>query len=152
MVDSQTGVSIAPFCRYLCPQGTLQAGIPLTVANDNIRNLIGGMFWWKVGLLVALLLAAVFIKRPFCRFICPLGALLGPTNWVSWWQVSVDCGECTDCAECRKVCPMDVDIRQNPRDFQCIRCGDCAGACPTGAIDQPFLSGNKIRKSANVGD
>ncbi len=136
MVDSQTGVSIAPFCRYICPQGTLQAGIPLMAANGSLRHLIGGLFWWKVGLLTAVLLAAVFIKRPFCRFICPLGALLGPTNWISRRQVYVDCSACVDCSNCREVCPMDIDIRRNPRDFQCIRCGDCSEACPEAAISQ----------------
>ncbi len=134
LTDPQTGVSIPPFCKYICPQGTLQAGVPLTLSNYSLRSLIGPLFWFKVAVLMLILGASVLIKRGFCRFMCPLGAIMGLTNYFSWYQITVDNTKCVKCESCVDICPVEIDIRNNPKDFQCVRCSDCAGICPTGAI------------------
>ncbi|MEG0324153.1 MAG: 4Fe-4S binding protein, partial [Raoultibacter sp.] len=70
-----TGIGTPAFCAYLCPAGTLQAGIPLVAMDESLQTMVGSLFDWKIGLLVVVLLACLFIYRPFCRFLCPLGAL-----------------------------------------------------------------------------
>lgn len=68
-------VAMAPgFCKYICPAGTLEAGVILVSMNESLQALIGGLFWWKILLLIIVIGTAVFIFRSFCRFICPLGA------------------------------------------------------------------------------
>ena len=62
------------FCEFFCPAGTLEAGIPLVLLNGNLRELVGGLFYWKIGVLSFLLLGALFVPRFFCRYFCPLGA------------------------------------------------------------------------------
>ena len=65
------------FCKYICPSGTLTAGIPLGATNPQLRAAMGGLFLWKFALLIFLILLSVAVYRPFCRYLCPLGAVYG---------------------------------------------------------------------------
>ena len=76
----QEGVGAPAFCKYICPAGTLEAGLPLLALNANLRDGIGLLFGWKFLLMLVILGACVFIYRPFCRFLCPLGAWYGLFN------------------------------------------------------------------------
>jgi ferredoxin-type protein NapH len=118
----------------LCPVGTLEAGIPILSFNAELRNLIGGMFILKLSILAAFLVGMVFIRRPFCRFFCPLGAIYSLFNRFSSFQVAVDKAKCTKCDQCQKVCPTDIKIYENAHNSQCIRCLDCIKKCPVSAI------------------
>jgi len=118
----------------LCPVGTIEASIPLVAINASLRSLIGGMYIIKLSILAAFLLAMVFIRRPFCRFVCPLGAIYSLFNRFSRFQLTVDTAKCTKCGECKKSCPTDIKIYENPQNSQCIRCLDCIKKCPTSAI------------------
>ena len=62
------------FCKFICPAGTLEGGIPLVLLNDAMRPALGWLFRWKFLLLIICILSSVFIYRPFCKYICPLGA------------------------------------------------------------------------------
>ena len=72
--------------------------------------------------------------RPFCKWICPLGAVYALFNRVSLLQMKVDADKCVGCGKCESVCKMDVDVRKHPNHAECIRCGACVKACPTEAI------------------
>ena len=61
------------FCKWVCPAGTLEAGIPLALLNPSIRGQIGLLFAWKMAVLAGFLVWMVFVMRPFCRTTCPLG-------------------------------------------------------------------------------
>ena len=61
------------YCKYVCPSGTLFAGIPLVLMNEELQSSLGWLFNWKLGLLVVILLLSVWSYRPFCRYLCPLG-------------------------------------------------------------------------------
>ncbi len=63
------------FCQYICPSGTLLAGIPLVLSNESLRSAAGLLYEWKLLLLAVFLLGSVAVYRPFCKYVCPLGAV-----------------------------------------------------------------------------
>ncbi len=130
------------FCKYICPAGTLEGGIGLLAnkVNESYFSMLGPLFTWKFLLMVSILVACVFIFRMFCRFICPLGALYGLFNKISFFGVKVDVPKCTNCNLCVNHCKMDI---KNVGDAECISCGECIDVCPTNAI---MWKGLKLRK------
>lgn len=125
------GVGSPAFCSWLCPAGTLEGGIPLLLGNEGMRIMMGPHFWWKVAVLVAILGVCLFVYRPFCRFLCPLGALYSFFNRFALLRWTVDENTCTHCGTCMTLCPMDI---REISDRECIQCGRCAKACPAGAV------------------
>ena len=123
---------LAPgFCKYICPAGTLQAGIPLVCMNENLQGMVGILFSWKVFVLAVILLLCIFCYRTFCRFICPLGAIYSFFAPVSVVRVKVDNDKCINCEACTINCLMDV---KKVGDRECIQCRDCKAHCPVDAI------------------
>ena len=122
------------FCKWICPAGTLFAGIPLISMNEGLRRTIGFLFGWKMLILLAVVILSVKISRPFCRYLCPLGAVYGIFNRFSLYQYKVDVEKCVECGLCGKECPMGVEIHKQPDSSECIRCGKCIHVCPHGAI------------------
>lgn len=121
------------FCKYLCPSGTL-AGILLSFTNTELYAVLGKLFTWKLSLLIIILVLSVIIYRPFCKYLCPLGAFYAPFNKISVVQLNVDKDKCIDCHRCQKVCDMCVNPSANPNDTECIRCGKCVQHCPVDAL------------------
>lgn len=132
------------FCKLICPAGTLEGGIPLVLLNPLMRSAIGFLYAWKNLLLVITILLSVLIYRPFCKYICPLGAVYSLFNRVSVFRYRVDKNACISCKACSRACKMNCDPTQNANDAECIRCGLCKKACPTGAI----CSGWREKKDA----
>jgi len=126
-----SGVGTPAFCKYLCPMGTLQAGIPLVLSHAGLRAITGALFQWRLIWLGVLLVAGIFIFRPFCRFLCPLGAIYSFFNKHALFGIKVNAHKCTGCRACVKKCKMDV-LEINDRE--CIRCNDCRPACKHNAI------------------
>ena len=122
------------FCKYICPSGTLFAGIPLVASNPALQSALGWLFNWKVTVLVVLLLLSVAVYRPFCRYLCPLGAIYGLFNPVALYRFRIDAQKCTQCGACQRACPMGIPVQSAPNSPECIRCGKCKAACPHGAI------------------
>ncbi len=122
------------FCKYICPSGTLFAGIPLVAANPPLQAALGWLFTWKAAILVILVLLSVIVYRPFCRYLCPLGAVYGCLNPIALYRFQVNKDTCTGCGACRKACPMDIPVHITPNSPECIRCGKCRAACPHGSI------------------
>lgn len=122
------------FCEYICPSGTLLAGIPLLAANPALRAAAGWLFSWKLLILVVLVFLSILVYRPFCRYLCPLGAIYGLFNPIAFYRLKVDEHKCTHCGACRRACKLDIPVDKTPNSPECIRCGDCKRACPHGAI------------------
>lgn len=136
------GISSPYFCKYICPQGILGAGIPLAITNPSIRNILGSLFSFKFAILVAITVLSVFFYRPFCKWICPLGAFYGLFNKVSIYRYGVDYSKCINCKKCAKACDMDVDMSKQQDSAECIRCGKCVDVCPTKAIYTSIFAEN----------
>ena len=82
------------------------AGWPLILTNRDLRDLIGLLFGWKTAVLIAVLVLSILMYRPFCRYICPLGAIYGFFNRVSLNRVTVDTNRCVECGLCTRQCKM----------------------------------------------
>lgn len=134
----KTGLGTPYFCKYICPAGTLEGGIPQMIANPQIRQLAGALFNWKVVLLAAILIWSMFLSRPFCRYLCPLGAFYSLFNKCGFYQMRVDETKCVDCKKCERACPMGVEVTKNINSPECIRCGKCRDICSVKAIQRGF--------------
>lgn len=132
------------FCKFICPAGTLEGGIPLLLADDFLRSQAGALFGWKTALLAAIIIASMFISRFFCRMLCPLGAIYSLFSPVSLLGVKVENDKCDSCGACVKICPMDI---KKVGDRECVHCGKCTAVCPHGAIvwKKPYIIKQKSK-------
>jgi ferredoxin-type protein NapH len=130
-------------CR-LCPAGALEAGVPYSV-----QSLLAGkgwlMSWYKVLILGAFFAAALFIHRPWCRMLCPLGGLLSLFNRFSLFHLRFQAQECIECNLCRSRCSMGVKVDEKVNVTGCIRCLECT-TC--GAIQPAFAAPDKDEPTA----
>lgn len=152
LVVNDVGMGDPFFCKYICPQGVLEGAIPLAIANAGIRSALGHLFTWKLAVLIAVVVLSVLFYRPFCKWICPLGAFYALMNKVSLLGIRVDACKCVSCGKCSKVCQMDVDVVRAPNHAECIRCGKCIGACPVDAISYRYgldVSAEKLPLTAD---
>ena len=138
------------FCRLVCPAGTM-AGIPLILANPVLKSIIGFLFSWKMCLLLIVLISSTLIHRPFCRYLCPLGAIYGLFSRFSLYQMQLDKEKCIGCGKCEQSCPMQVKCTKDINTAECIRCGKCKAACPVHAIDSTFGFNIKRETEKNHG-
>lgn len=123
-------VKIPAFCKFLCPSGTFMGAIPLLGANEGLRTQISGLFYWKLGVLLFLVLLSVKIYRPFCQYLCPLGAVYGWFNRFSLVQIQWNKEGCTSCMACKRACPVNLSPEEISVSAECIKCGQCVDACP----------------------
>ena len=149
LVTNELGMGDPFFCKYLCPQGVLEGAIPLSMANAGIRAALGSLFTWKFIVLLTVIVLSIVFYRPFCKWLCPLGAFYALLNKVSLFQMQVDQSKCVSCGKCAKVCKMDVDVTKSPNHTECIRCGMCIRACPTDAVSFRYGFGSGKQKSKN---
>ncbi|WP_441561819.1 4Fe-4S binding protein [Colibacter massiliensis] len=134
------------FCKYICPAGTIEGAVPLFIANDGLRSAAGMLTAWKGFLAAVLVMVSIVIFRPFCRFICPLGALYGFFNKYSLLGIAVDNNRCVNCGRCAAVCKSDVRIAG---DRECISCGDCITMCPVDAIYMKKPISRRMKEEKN---
>lgn len=131
---NEFGISPPYFCEFICPAGTLEGGIPLVLSNKSLRDAVGYLFAWKMFILISIILLSVFIYRPFCRYVCPLGAFYSLFNKISFYKYEIDKTKCTSCSACQSKCKMDIKVYEDPNSLECIRCGECAKICPSKCI------------------
>lgn len=90
---------------------------------------------------------SLIYERFFCRYACPMGALLGLLSRFSWFKVRRTADSCTDCGSCDAACPvgLDVSCAGDVTTPECIACGECVTSCPRpGALAFSDKSGRTI--------
>ncbi|MCX8037025.1 MAG: 4Fe-4S binding protein [Candidatus Sumerlaeia bacterium] len=123
------------FCRF-CPAATIQAALPSVISTGQITYGTVARF----AVLFAVIGFVIVARRGFCRVLCPIGALMAPLNYLSWWVVRRPRGQCLSCRACDRLCPTDVHPSERfsaglpaNRALDCIVCHDCQGLCPAAA-------------------
>lgn len=138
-----SGLPVPAFCKYICPAGTLEGGIPLVLLDESLGGLAGALFNWKVLAMAVILVSACFVYRSFCRFLCPLGAIYSLFAPAALLGVNIDRDACIDCGRCVRTCKMDI---RQVGDRECIQCGECMKECNVDAIywKKPWNVNGKI--------
>ncbi len=124
-VVDDLGYGMTWFCKFICPAGTLEAGIPMLLLVPDLRTLLGVLFYNKLLILIFFLGWMVISQRPFCRVACPLGAIYGLFNRSSLFRLTHDPDKCTRCQACFQDCPMGVRFYETANSTNCIRCLKC---------------------------
>lgn len=104
-------------------------GLIADVKMLNFFRHIGETGLIVLGVLVA---ASVFVPNFWCRFLCPYGALLGLTSWLSPMKIRRNPEPCIDCGKCAKACPSGLPVDQlvKIRSAECTGCLECVAVCP----------------------
>ena len=127
--------------------------------------LIGAIFSGVVGVGMYPILGS----RVWCRFGCPMAAILGfQQRMFSKFRITTNGGQCISCGNCSTYCEMGIDVRayaqkgENIVLSSCVGCGVCAAVCPRGVlklengslegrINSPeIMLGNNMGKSTNI--
>ena len=120
-------------CR-LCPAAGLEVSVPRLVKSALGP---GPAIWPDTPKLVILVLflGAIFVfHRPWCRVLCPLGAIFGFFNRFSLLGLKAHEDRCTHCGRCRKACPSGLDPETESNSSRCSRCFECL-TCARGALE-----------------
>ena len=135
VVVDEFGLGAPWFCKYVCPAGTLEAGIPMLILQPDLKNTIGWIYWNKITILFLYVVWSIVSSRPFCRTTCPLGAFYALFNRHRLIRLQFNADNCTQCGACHRVCPMGINFNETPHSGECISCLKCmTQACNYGAI------------------
>ncbi len=124
--------------------GTPELSFPQYPTFSKIATKIQGIY----GFIVVALLSGIFGvgfypilgSRVWCRFFCPLAAILGIVQKLGRFRITVKDDMCISCGNCSTYCEMGIDVRsyaQNNQSFKraaCVGCGMCAHMCPRGVL------------------
>ena len=124
----------------LDPIGGITATIP-ELFLDPAGWSANEFFWYKAVFVFAVIAMVAVVDRAWCRYLCPIGAMYGPTNKISVSDVRYDPDQCIHCQLCIEACPMAINPKEDKLDPECIRCGRCVDVCPTDA--QKFVLFNQ---------
>ena len=117
----------------ICPVGILTGTIPILIISPELY-VPNSFFYIALVIFILFLILIFIIERGWCRYFCPIGAILAPFNKVSLLHMSVDKEECIHCNLCSEDCPMGIDVPNMNRDPECILCGKCINKCPKDVI------------------
>lgn len=149
-LTNQFGLGAPYFCKLICPAGTLGGALPLLATNEGLRSTIGFLFFWKLSILIVIVALSIFTYRPFCKYICPLGAFYSFFNKIGFYKMEFVPDKCVNCGLCEKSCKMDINVRANPNSLECIRCGACTAACRHDALVMTYAGFGKKKEDKTV--
>jgi ferredoxin-type protein NapH len=122
--------------------GTAQSS-DFTIGNvSSWFSHISALTWLNIVVLIGFVYAAWRIPRFWCRYVCPVGAIMAVTQKNSLLGMHRDPIKCSECKECETACPMQIPILdldwKKFNDSECILCMACIDACPAGALSPKF--------------
>jgi polyferredoxin len=112
------------FCR-LCPAGAIEAALPNTVQASIAAGTIVWPTALKLSILALILVAMFFTWRPWCALFCPLGAIYGLMNYVSFFFLRFHRDRCGQCKSCRSLCEGGGTPEGQVDGLRCVRCMEC---------------------------
>jgi ferredoxin len=88
---------------------------------------------WAYVVVGAVVIASLFVVVPFCRWLCPLAAVLNPFSRFGLARIKRDGETCNGCELCNKACPMGIRVAEAEQvtAARCISCLSCLEKCPT---------------------
>ena len=116
-------------CR-ICPAGALEAAVPNMVGQAFAGDQVVWPSAAKLTVLALFLIAIFFMRRPWCRVLCPLGAIFSLFNRFSAFFLRFESKECTHCERCHKLCEFGIEPEKSPNDLSCVRCLECTKCAP----------------------
>lgn len=92
----------------------------------------GTIGWVSYVVLVLLTVGALAIPMSFCRYLCPLGAVLDPFSRLGLIKVHRNTETCTACGHCQQACPHDIPVHAlaKVKYRDCTNCLECLEICP----------------------
>lgn len=98
------------------------------------------------------LVGSLLIERPWCKYLCPLGALLGIFNLFRLIPLKRNEKTCINCKLCDRVCPMNIEIstKSTVRNHQCISCLLCTDEVTCPVTDTLHFSFLKMKKEKST--
>ncbi len=108
-----------------------------------------------LAILAAVLVLSLFVERPFCKYACPYGAVLGVFNLFRIFGIKRNPSTCTSCKACDRACPMNITVSTRGgrvRNHQCITCLECTSekACPVAKTVQLGIGRFDIPRDAPI--
>jgi NapH/MauN family ferredoxin-type protein len=103
-----------------------------------LLNIVEFSFTPGLVVLIVLLIASLFVERPWCRYACPLGAINGLVGKLSPFHIRREESACTNCKICSRSCPMGLNVHSATAitSPDCISCLECVDSCPrNGALE-----------------
>jgi ferredoxin-type protein NapH len=111
---------------------------PALIGNTDLAWLVGGnIFYFTSAILLAF---ALKDNRAFCKYLCPITAILKTTSRFALAKIEGDREKCSQCGACIKACPMNINIieyvnnGQRVLSTECIFCLTCTTVCPERAL------------------
>ncbi len=111
---------------------SLSAVVPPLAPFCPFRILFGLSFTSLLswGIVLGLVTTSLLVERFWCRYLCPLGAILAPLNRLAPVRPRVNTERCVACGRCDQVCPMGIDpVGDGTGHPECVRCFACVEAC-----------------------
>ncbi len=113
---------------------------PIPMGQAELVWLVGGIYF------ASAIILAFTLKdnRAFCKYLCPITAILKVTSRFAFLKIEGDKEKCTQCGACNEVCPMDINIMEYVNkgervlSTECIFCLTCTTVCPEGILDDTF--------------
>lgn len=131
------------FAAFVWATDIVESIDPFKIFKPQVIGIAGGLF------ISLVLVASLFVYRPWCHFFCPFGLIGWLAEKISIFKIKVDYDKCISCEACSKACPstvMDAILKQDKIIPDCFSCGTCIQTCPVNAIS--FTHGKRLRPPA----
>jgi polyferredoxin len=135
------------FICKICPAGGIEAAVPnvITAAVKGEKILWPNVI--KISIIIVFIIAIFFTIRPWCRVLCPLGAIFGFFNRFSVLSMDLKEHQCTQCGRCRTLCSYNGQPDKDPNSDNCLRCLECTKCGPRALQTTTIFETEKTEES-----